>query len=76
MGGSAAKVAAPRALRVKGVGTRVDKELLPAHRQRERQGVGVAVGRDRLITNRTRIGNQSDVVEYRDMVTIVRKTLA
>src|SRR5882724_7423849 len=57
MGGGAAKIAAPRALRVIGVGPRVNEELLPRDRQGERERVGVAMGRGRLISQRTGIGN-------------------
>src|SRR5207245_5189608 len=58
----AAKVAAPWALPVKGVGTRVNQKLLAPHRQSERQGVGVAVCRDRLISEGAGIGDQPDLV--------------
>src|SRR6266851_9282748 len=60
--GRSAKVLPPWALRVVGIGSRIDEELLSPDRQSERQGVGVTMGRDRLITEGARIGNQPDLV--------------
>src|SRR5262249_53568143 len=40
---------------------RVDEELAPARRERERKRVGVAMRRDRAIAERTGVGDQPDL---------------
>src|SRR6266478_1012281 len=78
VGAGAAKVLAPRRLRVVGVGPGIDQKLEAADRQRERERVGVAMGGDRLITQGAGIGNDANLlggfeIAAENMVTAPRK---
>src|SRR5882672_703178 len=60
--GGAAKVLTPRTLGVIGVGSRIKQEFLSPDRQGEREGVGMAMGGDGLITQGASVCNQPDLV--------------
>src|SRR5687767_10314007 len=62
VGRGTAEIAAPRPLGVISVRPRIDEELQACDGKSERQGVGMTMGRDRLISERARVGDQPDLV--------------
>ena len=51
---------APGALRVVGIGSRIDQELQAADGQGEGEGIGMPMGSDASVANRPRIRDQAD----------------